>query len=247
MTSFSEISNVNFKAFINNNRSADVVAKKQEIIDGLGIFHNLTPTSILFVGFSGFVMANYSAELYITAIDQEIRDFLIKSGVKITYIPEADLINYRKKFQVVIAVDEFFTYANSDNDQKILVSEICNLTQEFVITTLRDYKNQEFKDREFGIPTLIKTPNFSSVFLEAAEWNQIDRSSWTSAIYQIDTSNNTLNTYGRFNRRTMYFKQLAKFSADAGAVNFLVHKNLMYKGLYKKNYEHVITMRFDQY
>jgi len=43
----------------------------------------------------------------------------------------------------------------------------------------------------------------------------------------------------------MYFKQLAKFSLDNGASNFIVHKNLMYKGLVKKNYEHVISITFD--
>ena len=37
---------------------------------------------------------------------------------------------------------------------------------------------------------------------------------------------------------------MAKFSIDAGANNFYVHKNLMYKSLIKKNYEHVITISF---
>ncbi|NBW58034.1 hypothetical protein EBR43_09720, partial [bacterium] len=53
-----------------------------------------------------------------------------------------------------------------------------------------------------------------------------------------------LETYGPFARRNMYFKQLAKFSMDAGAENFYVHKNLMYKSLIKKNYEHIITIKF---
>ena len=43
----------------------------------------------------------------------------------------------------------------------------------------------------------------------------------------------------------MFFKQLAKFVYDAGAANFTVHKNLMYKSLIKKNYEHVISVQFD--
>ena len=50
---------------------------------------------------------------------------------------------------------------------------------------------------------------------------------------------------GRYNRRTLFFKQLAKISSDAGALNFVVHKNLMYKSLLKKNYEHVITIEFN--
>jgi hypothetical protein len=46
-------------------------------------------------------------------------------------------------------------------------------------------------------------------------------------------------------RKTMYFKQMAKFCMDTGATDFLVHKNLMYKSLIKKNYEHVISVRFE--
>jgi dihydrodipicolinate synthase/N-acetylneuraminate lyase len=70
-----------------------------------------------------------------------------------------------------------------------------------------------------------------------------DRNSWNSTVYEI--ANAKLVTAGPFNRRTMFFKQLAKFSADAGAIGFSVHKNLMYKSLIKKNYEHVISIRFD--
>jgi hypothetical protein len=54
-----------------------------------------------------------------------------------------------------------------------------------------------------------------------------------------------MEAWGPFARRAMFFKQLAKFSHDAGAVGYNVHKNLMYKSLIKKNYEHVISIRFD--
>jgi hypothetical protein len=60
-----------------------------------------------------------------------------------------------------------------------------------------------------------------------------------------EIADNKLITNGPYARRAMFFKQLAKFSADAGAVGFSVHKNLMYKSLIKKNYEHVISIRFD--
>ena len=55
---------------------------------------------------------------------------------------------------------------------------------------------------------------------------------------------NDANTAGPYNRRSMFFKQMAKFSIDAGAKEFYVHKNLMYKSLIKKNYEHVISISF---
>ena len=64
-------------------------------------------------------------------------------------------------------------------------------------------------------------------------------------IYAIDQTDNTMQSFGAFDRRTMYFKQLANFSAAVGAEDFVVHKNLMYKGLIRKNYEHVITITFN--
>ena len=54
--------------------------------------------------------------------------------------------------------------------------------------------------------------------------------------------NSNTQSYGPFARRNMFFKQLAKFSIDAGAKEFHVHKDLMYKSLIRKNYEHVISI-----
>jgi hypothetical protein len=59
-----------------------------------------------------------------------------------------------------------------------------------------------------------------------------------------DMQGNDVKITGPFARRSMFFKQMAKFSIDAGAKEFYVHKNLMYKSLIKKNYEHVISISF---
>ena len=46
-------------------------------------------------------------------------------------------------------------------------------------------------------------------------------------------------------RRTMYFKQLAKFTSDHGGKNFSIHKNLFYKPLLSKAFEHVISIDYE--
>jgi hypothetical protein len=245
MTEFVNIGDVNLLAIKNNNRLQDVVNKKQDILDNLAQFYNLSPTKILFVGFSSFVLANFDQEIAITAISQEVRDYLAEQRVKFKYIPEVELLNYRKQFEVVIAVDEFFTYANTDQEQKDLVTQICNLASDYVITTLRDYKNQDYKEREFSQPTIVRTGQDSVVFIENHTWSQKDRANWDSVIYAINQQDRSLQTFGDFGRRTMYFKQLANFTATSGAQDFVVHKNLMYKGLIRKNYEHVITIAFN--
>ena len=245
MSDFATLSDVNLLAFKNNNRSNDVVVKKQEIVNALAQFHNLSPTQPLFVGFSSFVMAGYPAEIAITSVGQDVLDYLTERKVKYRYIPEIELINYRKRFDVVVVADEYFTYADSDQTQKDLVGQISSLATDYVITTLRDYKNQDYKDREFSQPSIIRNSDASTVFLESHAWSQQDRANWVSTIYAINQTTQSLTTFGDFTRRTMYFKQLANFSNAAGATDFVVHKNLMYKGLIKKNYEHVITITFN--
>ena len=114
-----------------------------------------------------------------------------------------------------------------------------------MISTIRDYKNQDFKDCEFSQPIMVRNSGENRLYLECHDWDLRDRTLWTSTVYEIADTGNTLAVYGRFQRRTMVFKQLAKFSMDAGAVNFLVHKNLMYKSLIRKNYEHVVSIQFE--
>jgi hypothetical protein len=244
MFTFQEISKVNLAAFDSNARADEIVAKKQQIINEIADFYQEDPDYTLFVGFSSFLFCKHLGTKFVTEITDECQDFLTNQGVEFTRINRQDLNGYHKKFNTVVAVDEFFTYAESDDEQRQLVTEISDLCCGNVITTLRDYKNQEYRDREFSFPITIKNSKNTVCFLESHDWNVADRNAWKSKIYQIN-QDDSLTVHGPFNRRAMYFKQLAKFSSDAGSGQFLVHKNLMYKGLCRKNYEHVITMRFE--
>jgi hypothetical protein len=200
MSEFANISDVNLLALKNNNRLQDVVNKKQDILDSLAQYYNLTPTNILFVGLSSFVLANFKQEISITAISDEVKEYLTNKGVQFKYIPEVELLNYRKKFEVVIVVDEYFTYANSDTEQKDLVAQICNLATDYVITTLRDYKNQDYKEREFSQPTIVKGNDESLVFVENHTWSQKDRADWDSVIYAINQQDRNMQVFGDFAR-----------------------------------------------
>jgi hypothetical protein len=208
-------------------------------------FYNLAPESVLFVGFNPAILGATAKNITVTEISQEARNFLNSNGVKFTYLDYADLPKYKKSFDVVVALDEYFTFAHTDQQQQDQIGLFCSLARDFVISTLKDYKNQDYKDREFSHPALVRNGNAKSILLESHDWDLKDKASWTTTVYQIEQETNTLNSFGPVSRRTMYFKQLAKFSLDAGATNFLVHKNLMYKGLTKKNYEHVISITFN--
>jgi hypothetical protein len=227
-----------------NPKFDDVVARKQEILDGVYRTENLDPTSVLFVGFNPAIISCKANTIAVTEISSKAQDFLTAQGVKFAYINPIMLADYKKQFQCVVAMDEYFTFADNDQDQQNKIANICSLATAFVISTVRDYKNQDYKDRDFSQPILIRNFGKTKTFLESHDWDLKDRTLWNTMVYEISELN-ALTTYGVFNRRTMFFKQLAKFSMDAGAVNFLVHKNLMYKSLIKKNYEHVVSIQFE--
>ena len=240
---FADYTDAVLSALIFNPRFDDVVARKQEILDGVYRTENLEPTTILFVGFNPAILSCRAKTVAVTEISDQAQAFLKSKNVKFTYIDSADLPKHQKQFQCVIAMDEYFTFADSDQAQQEKIAKICNLATAFVVSTIRDYKNQDYKDREFSQPVSVRNGKDTRIFLENHDWDSKDRTLWDTMIYEIEGSG--LKTYGIFDRRTMFFKQLAKFSMDAGAVNFLVHKNLMYKSLIKKNYEHVVSIQFE--
>jgi hypothetical protein len=241
--SFESYTECLLRAFVLHNKQNEVLKRKKEIIDEVALFHNYSPATVLYLGFNPVICVDQTKDIFVTEITEQSRNYLNSLGIKFTYIPKEKITAGKQQFDSVIALDEYFTFAANDNDQRDKVTKISQLATEYIITTCKDYKNQEFKDREFSTPALIKNSNSDNLYLEYHNYDQHDRNSWQTNVYQI--SNNVLTYNGPYARRALFFKQLAKFSHDAGAVGFNVHKNLMYKSLIKKNYEHVISIRFD--
>ncbi len=241
--SFENYSDCIFNAFLLHAKQSEVIKRKNEILNGVSEYYNFSAESVLYIGFNPVIMNNSSKTIYVTAISQKVQNFLLKNKIAFTYIPENDLKNYYKHFDIVIALDEYFTFSSSDQEQKDKVTNICNITKEYIVTTCKDYKNQDFKDKEFSLPALIRGNSEIGIFIEFHDQNLNNRNAWSTKVFEIH--NDSLTVFGGFERRALFFKQLAKFTADSGAVNFVVHKNLMYKSLIKKNYEHVISIQFE--
>jgi hypothetical protein len=228
------------EAFINSDKSREIANKKiellEEVVDGLHSDYQ----SILFVGFSPWCLGFADKKIYISKVSDEVTDFLADNKVNFEKIDINDSTK-SKIADITVAADEFFTFADDDQGQRNLVDTLGKLTKKLLITTLRDYKNQDYRDREFSQPLILRGTN-NKIYLEHYDYNPKDKNSFTSTTYIIGQDSG--DTYGPIPRRNMYFKQLAKFSMDAGASNFFVHKNLMYKSIIKRNYEHIITIRF---
>lgn len=240
---FLEYAGLTLRAFVFSAKQQEIIDRKHDIVASVCSHHVVTPRSVLFVGFNPAILACTAPRIALTEASEEVQEYLTQRGVKFEYIAVDDLFNYQKEFEVIVAVEEYFTFAESEAAQKSSFEMICNLATRLVITTLRDYKNQDFKDREFSQPSVIRgIDQDSRIYVEYHEYDMVDRNAWQRSIYEI--TDDVLFTQQRFPCRHMFFKQCAKFAFDAGARDFLVHKNLMYKSLLKKNYEHVISLKF---
>lgn len=242
MTSFIQYSNVLLDGFQNNNKIAEVISKKRDLLENILDHYDLADDNMLFVGFSPWCLSLGKKKFKITNVGPEVLAYLNNYGVEYEYRAIGDWQTDRKNASVVVAVDEYFTFANSDAEQRQLVEQLADIAQDIIVTTLRDYKNQDFKDREFSQPIMVRGNEGGKIFLEHYEYDLKDKNANSSTTYAIGLDSSEM--YGPFARRNMYFKQLAKFSLDSGAENFYVHKNLMYKSVIKKNYEHVISIKF---
>jgi hypothetical protein len=239
---FLEYSDIGFRAFVFSNKQQEITSRKQGILKSVYDHHGVVPQSVLFVGFNPAILECSASRIYVTEISNAAEDWLRANNVEFETLLAEDLFNYGKQFDAVVALEEYFTFAQSETDQKSMFDMICNVTKRVMITTLRDYKNQEFKDREFSMPAVIRNELESRIYLEHHDYNDVDRNAWSRTVYEI--TGEVLAVSSCFRCRHMFFKQCAKFGYDAGARDFLVHKNLLYKSLIKKNYEHVISIKF---
>jgi len=240
--SFATYTEASVNAYKFNPKGQEVIERKREILTSIARHHDNSPTSILFYGFSPLMLGTSAKMIAVTDITNEIKKFLDTTGVKYVYIKEADLKDYKKQFDWVVATDEYFTFASMENEQLSKIQTLVDLTKNVIVTTLRDYKNQDFRDREFSQPLAVRNGRDSKIFLEYHDHDYNDKNVWNTNVYEM--TGTEVKVTGPFSRRSMYFKQMAKFSIDAGAKEFYVHKNLMYKSLIKKNYEHVISISF---
>jgi len=236
-TAFEKYSDILFSAYAFSSKKHEIAIKKKEILDEVLDHYSIQPKNILFIGFSPGISLFTDLDVTVTEIGQEAREYVETQGI--SYLPIDKIAT--KSFDVVVAVDEYLTFAETDQDQRDSIDLLAKITRQCAITTLRDYKNQDFKNREFSLPIVIRGDS-KRIYLENYDYDVVDRNLCSATSYIIN--DNSVDIIGPFARRNLFFKQLAKFSLDAGANSFLIHKNIMHKSIIKKNYEHIITIKF---
>ena len=239
MNAFSRYNDILLEAYRDSDKAQELANKKIELLKEVIDSVNSPVDNILFVGFSPWCLGFADKKIYVAAVTDDVIAWLKNHDIDFELVEiTADT---GKIADVTVAADEFFTFARDDQEQKDLVNLLGSVTKKLLITTLRDYKNQDYKDREFSQPLMLRGQQ-NRIYLEHYDYDLKDKNSFSSTTFVIGSD--SCDTYGPMARRNMYFKQLAKFSLDAGASDFFVHKNLMYKSIIKRNYEHIITIRF---
>ena len=84
MTDFLRYTDAILSALRSNPKAQDIIAKKQEILDNVYQFHNLVPTSVLFVGFNPTILSCQAKTIAVTQISQEAQNYLTEQKIKYT-------------------------------------------------------------------------------------------------------------------------------------------------------------------
>ena len=207
---------------------------KYDIIQKLFSGLYIQPKTILFTHFNPLVLLLEQHYDCVVVGDQSVKYAFQSSSSFI------DSISHLKStVDVTIALDEYFTYAETENDQRNLLDEIKNVTRGYLVTSLQDYKNNAPHKRnhvESGVYG-------DTIILEQSQVDKNNKQNWQNHIYFIE-NNRDLTVIGPVERRTMYFKQLAKYSSDLSGSDYVIQKNMLYRGFFKRNYEHIITVKF---
>lgn len=146
-------------------------------------------------------------------------------------------------YDVVLGLDQILTYFNTEEEQKQFIGMISKVTKGRFITSLVDYKNQSSQSRMSDLPLTININGKQNLFINHRSWGLMDRQTYINHWLHLEESKlvNSCTTP----RRTMFFKQLAKFSSDAGSKGFTIHKSVFYKPLINKTFEHVISINYE--
>lgn len=208
---------------------------KLQVLEKIITSLDIKPEKILFAGFNPLVLGLESRYQCQVIADPEIGKAWGSDSLFTLDLDQLDT-----DADICFALDEYFTYADSEIQQRQLLEDINSIFHGYLVTTLQDYKNAAPHRRNS-----VESMGFDQdqIMLEHYQIDKINRQNWQSRVMMI-TDFQDLEVVGPMQRRTMYFKQLAKYTSDLGGQDYMVQKNLLYKGYYKKYYEHIISVKF---
>lgn len=153
--------------------------------------------------------------------------------------------DYSKEYDTVLALDEYFTYADNEQEQKNTIESAIQLLAPggILLASMRDYRNNPVHKRNLGDSSYININNVHNVVVEINRPDTNDNQSWYQTNFVIE-NDNAATAYELGNRRTLYFKQLAKYCNNAGCKQYGVLKEYLWKSPWRRSPEHIAWSRF---
>jgi hypothetical protein len=149
------------------------------------------------------------------------------------------------KYDTVLALDEYFTYADTEIEQKTMIEHSVKMLKPggILLASIRDYRNNPVHKRNLGDSSYININSSHYVVVEINRPESQNSQSWHQTNFVIE-NDDAATAYELGNRRTLYFKQLAKYCNDAGCKQFGVLKEQFWKSPWRRSMEHIIWSRF---
>jgi hypothetical protein len=163
--------------------------------------------------------------------------FLKEQGLSVTLLSEN---HSDKKYDTILALDETLCRFSNENAQKQGINSLLNLLSPkgMMLVSLRDYRNGNFHRRPLGDTVLNEIDGEEYVTVEVNNHTGHDKQAWNQKMYFIK-NHQELQVLNCGDRRTLYFKQLAKYSSDFGNTRFGIFKEIFWRGTWRRTPEHV--------
>lgn len=170
-----------------------------------------------------------------------LSEYLMEEGKDVTQPSE---IEANDKFDLIIALDEVLTRDADEASQKKHIMQVAGLLNSngILLSSLRDYRNTNCHRRPLGDACFNALGSDNVVTVEINELHAKDKQSWNQKIHVV-SNDSDFDCINAGARRTLYFKQLAKYCADSGADQFGVFKDTYWKGHLRRTPEHVTYAR----
>lgn len=203
--------------------------------------HYLDRTAALFDPI--FVELNIKPGSKILALSRSwLSDLLIDRGEDVTVLPAQ--ISSTNKYDLILALDEILTRESDEQSQKKLIVQILNLLSPdgILIATLRDYRNNNYHRRPLGDNIFAQIGRDRLVVTEVNDLDMNDKQRWNQKIHMVVNDQDFICIEAGY-RRTLYFKQLAKYCNDSNIDKFGVFKDYFWRGHLRRSPEHIIYAR----
>jgi hypothetical protein len=167
--------------------------------------------------------------------------FLKEQGLSVTLLNDVDKT---KKYDTILGLDETLCRYSSESLQKNGIVSLLNYLDKdgLMLVSLRDYRNGNFHRRPLGDTVLNVIDSEDVVTVEVNIHHPQDKQAWNQKMYYIKngTEFQTLNCG---DRRTLYFKQLAKYCSDYGVSKFGFFKDIHWLGTWRRTPEHIAWIK----